>query len=102
LLIALGAAGHHLAVSERTAGLFVQTMVGSAYILCVGLVVTATTGMRGLEPTGTALNVALHVANVIGVLGALFAGALLVRGAAVALRRESRPVASAASVVGAR
>jgi hypothetical protein len=39
---------------------------------------------------------------VVGVLGALVAGVLLVHGAAVALRRESRSIAPAASVIGAR
>jgi hypothetical protein len=102
LLIALGAAGDHLAVSARTAALFVQTMVGSTYVLCVGLVVSAATGMRGLTPGGTALNTVLHVANVVGVLGALIAGVLLVRGAAAALRRESRALAPAGSAAGVR
>jgi hypothetical protein len=77
-------------------------MVGSTYVLCVGLVVSATTGMRGLTPGGTALNTVLHIANVVGVLGALVAGVLLVHGAASALRRESRPLAPAGSAIGAR
>lgn len=102
LLIALGAAGRQLALSTGKTALLVQTMVGSTYVLCVGLVVAAATGLRGLTPGGAVLNTMLHVANVVGVLGALVAGALLVHGAAVALRRESRSLAPAESAVGAR
>jgi hypothetical protein len=77
-------------------------MVGSTYVLCVGLVVSAATGLRGLMPGGAALNTLLHIANVVGVLGALVAGVILVHGAAVALRRESRALAPAGSTIGVR
>ena len=81
LLIAVGAAAHHLAFSARGARLFSATLLSSAYLLCAGLVVSAVTGQRGLTPTGPALNVVLHVCNMLGVLGALIAGVLLVRAA---------------------
>lgn len=89
LLIALGAAAHHLVLSSRQASLFAWTLLPSVYLLCVGLVVTAVTGQRGLTPTGPALNVVLHVCNVLGVLGALVAGVLLVRAAYGSVRAHA-------------
>jgi hypothetical protein len=90
LLLALGAAGSHLVLAPGRASLLVRAMVGSTYVLCVGLVVSAATGLRGLTPGGAALNTVLHIANVVGVLGALVAGVVLVHGAVAALRRETR------------
>src|SRR5262245_41727268 len=89
LLIAVGAAAHHLAFSSRQAKLFSWTMLPSAYLLCAGLVVSAVTGQRGLAPTGPVLNVVLHIGNVVGVLGALIAGVLLVRGAYGSVRAHA-------------
>ena len=86
LLIAIGAAARHLALAERESRLFSWTSLSSAYALCVGLVVTAISGNRGLAPEGSALNLALFVANVTAVFGLLAAGVLLVRGAYAALR----------------
>lgn len=100
-LIAIGAALRHLVIAERQLALFVSAMVGANYVLCLGLVVSAATGERGLTAAGPALNVILHVANVIGVLGALLAGALLVRGAYAGLRDAGRSLAGDAAV-GAR
>jgi hypothetical protein len=93
LLIAVGAAAHHLAFSSRQARLFSATLLPSVYLLCAGLVVSAVTGQRGLAPTGPVLNVVLHVCNVVGVLGALIAGVLLVRAAYGSVRAHaSAPV----------
>ena len=91
LLIAVGAAAHHLAFSSRQARLFSATLLPSVYLLCAGLVVSAVTGQRGLTPTGPVLNVVLHVCNVVGVLGALIAGVLLVRAAYGSVRARQRP-----------
>jgi len=94
LLIAIGAAARHLVLSPRQATLFSWTMLGSVYLLCTGLIFSAITGLRGLTPDGPPLNVALHVCNIIGVLGALVANVLLVRGAYASLRAEAPTVAS--------
>jgi hypothetical protein len=86
LLIAIGAAARHLALAERESRLLSWTSLASAYALCIGLIVTAISGNRGLAPEGSALNLALFVANLTAVLGLLAAGVLLVRGAYAALR----------------
>ena len=88
LLIAISAAARDLKLSTRQATLFSWTMLPSVYLLCVGLVVTAVTGMRGLTPDGPALNRVLHVCNDVGVLGALVAGVVLVRGAYAGVQAE--------------
>jgi hypothetical protein len=90
LLIALGAAARHFVLAARQAVVLLWTFVGANYILCLGLVVTAVTGHRGLEPAGPALNVFLHAGNVAGALGALVAGVLLVRGAYGGLSAAAR------------
>ena len=99
LLIAIAAAADHLVFSPRQAALFSRTLLSSVYLLCVGLVVSASTGMRGLAPVGPPLNLFLHACNVLGVLGALVGGVLLVRGAYASLHApaaigESRRPAS--------
>src|SRR5262245_19489021 len=86
LLIAIAAAARHLVLGDWEARWFSRTLLGSAYALCVGLVVTATSGNRGLGPEGPVLNLALYVVNVAGVFGALAGGIMLVRGAYGALR----------------
>jgi len=86
LLIAIGAAARHLALTDRQSRLLPRTLLFSVYALCAGLVVSAVIGHRGLAPDGSVLNLALYVANIAGVSGALFAGILLVRGAHAALR----------------
>ena len=100
LLIAIGAAAHHLAFSPRQAALFSWTMLSSAYLLCAGLIVSAMTGMRGLSLEGPPLNAVLYVCNGVGVLGALVAGVVLVRVAHAAVRGKaatrSAPTAVAA------
>lgn len=94
LLIAIGAAARHLVLSPRQATLLSWTMLGSVYLLCAGLVFSAITGLRGLTPDGPPLNVVLHVSNAGGVLGALVAGVLLMRGAYASLRAEAPTAAS--------
>jgi hypothetical protein len=90
MLIAVGAAARHLVLPDWESRLLLWTLLGSTYALCIGLVVTAISGDRGMEPVGSTLNLALYAMNVAGVLGALGAGALLVRGAYAALREEAR------------
>jgi hypothetical protein len=89
LLIAIGAAAHHLVFSPRQATFVSWTLLPSVYLLCVGLVVSAVSGQRGLTPNGPALNVVLHSCNVLGVLGGLLAGGMLVRGAFGSVRAHS-------------
>jgi hypothetical protein len=101
LLIALGAAVGHLALTDRQFRVLLQTLLFSVYALCVGLVVSAVSGHRGLAPDGSVLNLALSLANFAGVFGALFAGALLVRGAYAALHGPARSVERDAVVGGA-
>ena len=97
MLIAIGAAAHHLVFSPRQATLFSSTLLPSVYLLCAGLVVSAITGQRGLTATGPALNVVLHVCNVLGVLGALVAGVLLLRGAYGSVRAHAAAPVGAAT-----
>ncbi len=101
-LIAIGAALRHLQFGERQLAVFVSAMVAANYLLCLGLVVSATTGERGLTASGPALNVVLHVTNVVGVLGALLAGALLVHGAYAGLRAHPRARLAEPAALGAR
>jgi hypothetical protein len=54
-----------------------------------------------MTPDGSALNLALYAANVGGVLGALCAGGLLVRGAYGALRGAARAAVEHDALVGA-
>ena len=90
LLIAIGGVARYLVLPGREAGLFSSTLLASTYALCLGLVISAASGHRGMIPTGPALNLALYALNIAGVLGALCAGVLLVRGAHGGLRAAPR------------
>ena len=101
-LIAIGAALRHLQFGSRQLAAFVSAMVAANYLLCLGLVVSAMTGERGLTASGPALNMLLHVSNLVGVLGALLAGVLLVRGAYAGLHAHSRTPISEPAAIAAR
>jgi hypothetical protein len=101
LLIAIGAAMRQLALTDRQSRLLPHALLFSVYALCVGLVVSAITGHRGMAPDGSTLNLALCMTNVAGVVGALFAGVLLVRGSYTALHGVARAVEHDAVVGGA-
>ena len=91
LLIAIAGVARQLVLPGRQGGLFTWTLVLSTYALCMGLVVSAASGHRGMTLAGPALNVVLYGLNIAGVLGALGAGVLLARGARGALRAAPRP-----------
>lgn len=80
MLIAIGAAGQHMVLGERAAFLLVWSLVASAYGFTFALVLGAITGVRGLRPLGSALNVVAFIGNMVGVAGSLFGVALAVYG----------------------
>jgi hypothetical protein len=80
-----------LVLSRRLAAIHVGSFVASGYGLVVALVVGAAAGVRGLEPTGPALNGLAFVANTLSALGSLAGVGIMLVGARAALRAAGRP-----------
>jgi len=86
MLIVIGAVLHRLLLGDRAGAILVWSLVASAYSFTAGVLVAATAGVRGLQAGGPALNRVVFAAYTVGTAGALLGVALLVAGAAAALR----------------
>lgn len=87
MVIAIGAALQHMVVGEHAAFLLVWSLVASAYGFTFAMVLGGITGVRGLRPSGPALNVVAFIGNMVGVWGSLFGVALAIYGSYAALAR---------------
>jgi hypothetical protein len=90
MLITIGPVLHRLPLGDLEASVLLWSLVASAYSFIVGLVVAATTGVRGLRATGPALNWVVFAAYVVGSVGVVLGVALVIRGAYAALRGTGR------------
>ena len=86
MLIAIGAALHHLRLGERAASLLVWSLVASAYGFTIGLMLRGIVGVRGFRPSGSALNLVAFIANMVGVWGSLLGIALVIYGTYAVLK----------------
>ncbi|MBI3002941.1 MAG: hypothetical protein HYY54_04860 [candidate division NC10 bacterium] len=80
MLIAIGAAVQHMVLGEHAAFLLVWSLVVSAYAFTLAMVLGGIAGVRGLRPSGPALNLVVFVGNMVGVAGSLFGIALAAYG----------------------
>ena len=80
MLLAIGAMLQHMALGECAAFLLVWSLVVSAYAFTLAMVLGGIAGVRGLRPSGPALNLVVFVGNMVGVAGSLFGVALAVYG----------------------
>lgn len=86
MLLAIGAILPRLSLSDRPAAMLVWSLGLSAYSFTLGVLVAAMAGVRGLKEAGPALNQVVFAAYAVGAIGALLGVAVLIVGAAVALR----------------
>ena len=87
MLIAIAAVLPQLRLTDLVASLLAWSLVIGAYSFTLGVILAALTGARGLEPGGSATNVVVFLAYLVGALGTLLAVALTIAGAAAALGR---------------
>lgn len=80
MLLAIGAALQHMVLGEHAAFLLVWSLVASAYGFTFAMVLGGIAGVRGIRPSGPALNVVAFIGNMVGVAGSLFGVALAVYG----------------------
>lgn len=85
MLIAIGAALPHLRLGQLALGALTWSLVISAYVFVLGLVVAAVADVRGLSPTGAVLNRLVFAAYVVGSAGTLLGVVLTMLGAWAAL-----------------
>ena len=86
MLLAIGAVMPRLVLGDRPAAMLVWSLGLSAYCFTLGVLVAAMAGVRGLQAAGPALNGVVFAAYAVGAIGALLGVAVLIVGAAVALR----------------
>jgi hypothetical protein len=85
MLIAIGAALPHLRLGQLALGALTWSLVISAYVFLLGLVVAAVADVRGLSPTEAVLNRLVFAAYVVGSAGTLLGVVLTMLGAWAAL-----------------
>ena len=85
MLIAIAAVLPRLRLTDLVASLLAWSLIVSAYSFTAGVVLAAITGARGLRAGGSAANVLVFLAYLVGALGTLLAVALTIAGAAAAL-----------------
>jgi len=86
MLLAIGAILPRLRLGDRPAAMLVWSLGLSAYSFTLGVLAAAMAGVRGLQAAGPALNGVVFAAYAVGAIGALLGVAVLIVGAAVALR----------------
>ena len=85
-LMVVAAVSHLLVLNARRMAILVYSVVTSAYGFAVALVVAAVGGVRGLEPTGSVLNIVAFVANSVAAVASLVWVVVTILGTVVALR----------------
>lgn len=85
MLIAIAAVLPHLRLTDLLAWLLACSLIVSAYSFTLGVIVAALTGARGLAAGGSAANIVVFVAYVVGAVTAFLAAGLTIAGAATAL-----------------
>ena len=85
-LMVVAAVSHLLALNTRNIAILIHSVVISAYGFTIALVVAAVGGARGLEPTGSGLNVLAFLANSVAALASLVSVAVMIVGTVAALR----------------
>jgi len=86
MLIAIGAALHRMVLRQSAASLLVWSLVASAYGFTFGFLVRGIAGVRGFQPSGSPVNLAAFVGNMVGVGGSLLGIALVIYGTCAALK----------------
>ena len=86
LVIAISAAGAHIALSQRLQSWLANSLIVTAYGNIVASIVGATFGVRGLEPAGPAANWIVFILFTIAVVAVLTGLVLAAIGAYRSLR----------------
>jgi len=81
MLIAIGAAMGHVTLGPRGGAWLIGALLAVAYGAVVGLGLPPLTGVRGLAPTGPAVNFIAFVGNFLVAAGTVIALPLLIWGA---------------------
>jgi hypothetical protein len=76
-----------LVLARREAAGLVWALLATGYGLMVALLLGAITGVRAIQPGGSAINQIAFAGSAIGILGALLAVLLTLTGARAAVRR---------------
>jgi hypothetical protein len=87
VLLVVGAAIGHVALTERALRLLVWSIIASGYGFTLGLPLAAVAGVRGLEPAGPLMNWTVFAVYLVGGGGGFVAAALMIGGFHAALRR---------------
>lgn len=87
-LIAVAGILSHLALRERLASLLVWSLLVSGYGFAIGLVLVAAAGVRGLQASGSLLNLIAFSVDGVAVLAAFLGVGLVIYGAFAALQQK--------------
>jgi hypothetical protein len=85
-LLVVAAVSHLLVLSRRGITILVVSVVTSGYAFTLALIVGAIGGVRGLEATGSVLNLVAFVGNIVASMASLAWIAVSLAGAVRALR----------------
>jgi hypothetical protein len=88
VLLALGPVVPQLGLDPVALQALTWTLIGSTWALCLGTVVAAASGQRGIERRGPVWNRVVWVLYVVGAAGSTVGGVALVIGVAYAWRRS--------------
>lgn len=89
LYIAVAAIAHHLVVSHGASAFVTWSLIVSTYAFAFAFVIGPIVGARGLEPTGSPLNVLIFAIFVVGLLAAFISLVVVLRGLLAAARGSS-------------
>lgn len=78
----------HLALRERLASLLVWSLLVSGYGFAIGLVLVAVAGVRGLQASGSPMNLIAFSVDGVAMLAAFLGVGLVIYGAFVALQQK--------------
>lgn len=87
-LIAIGGIAHRLALGEGAGRVLVTSLLGAGYTFGPGIFIAAMAGIRGLGPTGPAVNVVVFLAYISGTIATFVASWLIISGAYTSLHRR--------------